>query len=69
MVIIRDQDFAEANKIFSKYSTKPVYSSLIYEGNKYVVFEKGVAAALIEVDIKFGYDFKEGRIVARDKIQ
>lgn len=68
MVIIRDQDFAKANEIFTKYSTKPIYSSFMYEGAKYVVFEKGVAAALIEVDIRYGLDLKEGRIIARDKI-
>lgn len=69
MVIVNQKDYAAANEIFKKYNTRPVYSILDYEGSKYVIFERGVAAALLEVDIKFGCRYTEGRIIDHDKIQ
>lgn len=69
MVIIRESDLSRANEIFRKYNTKPIYSILPYDGQRYIIFEKGIAAALIEVDMKMGYDYKEGRIYPRAKIQ
>lgn len=65
MVIIKEGDLSKANAIFKLYNTKPVYSILTYNGQRYIVFEKGVAAALLEVDIRMGCDYKEGRIIER----
>lgn len=68
MVIVNQKYYAAANEIFKKYNTKPVYSILDHAGNKYVIFEKGVAAALLEVDIKYGCKYIDGRIVEHDQI-
>lgn len=69
MVIVNIKDHPAANAIFKKYNTQPIYSILDYQGDKYVVFEKGVAAALLEVDIRYGCQYKDGRITEHDKIQ
>lgn len=68
MVIINRRNLSAANEVFAKYNTKPVYSILEYDGKKYLIFEKGIAAAMIEVDMKFGCQYKEGRIIEHDQI-
>lgn len=69
MVIVQEKDFSEANQIFAKYGSKPVYSVLPYNGLRYVIFESGAAAALLEVDIKIGCRYEGGKIINHDQIQ
>lgn len=68
MVIIRERDYAAANAIFNKYGTRPVYSVLPYNGSRYLIFESGVTAALLEVDMKMGCKYEGGKIIDHDQI-
>lgn len=68
MVIIQEKDQAAANEIFMRYNTKPVYSVLPYNGTRYLIFESGITAALIEVDMKMGCRYEGGRIINHDQV-
>lgn len=68
MVIIQEKDYAAANEIFSRYGTRPVYSILPYDGSRYLVFESGTTAALLEVDMKMGCRYERGKIINHDQI-
>lgn len=65
MIIIEEKDLPGANEIFMRHNTKPVYGILNVNGTRYVIFEKGKAAALLEVDMKYGKDYCNGRIIDR----
>jgi hypothetical protein len=66
IVIIRESDLSKANLILAKYNCKARYSIMTVNNARYVIFDSGVAAALIEIDMKYGLDYKDGRIVTRD---
>lgn len=66
LVIIKESDLAHANQILDKYNSRAKYSIMNVDNNRYAIFESGTAAALIEIDMKYGLDYKEGRIVKRD---
>lgn len=68
MVIIQEKDQTAANEIFMRYNTKPVYSVLPYNGTRYLIFESGITAALIEVDMKMGCRYEGGRIINHDQV-
>lgn len=68
MVIIQEKDYSAANEVFMKYGTRPVYSVLPYNGSRYLIFESGTAAALLEVDMKMGCKYEGGKIINHDQI-
>lgn len=68
MIIVREVDLPAANTIFAKYGVKPVYSVLPYNGKRYIVFENSVTAALLEVDMVMGCQYKEGKIIEHDQV-
>lgn len=68
MVIIQEKDYSAANEIFMKYNTRPVYSVLPYNGSRYLIFESGTTAALLEVDMKMGCRYEGGKITNHDQI-
>lgn len=68
VVIIRERDYSAANEIFSKYNTRPVYSVLPYNGSRYLIFESGTTAALLEVDMKMGCRYEGGKIIEHDQV-
>lgn len=68
MVIIKEKDYSDAQEVFARYGTRPVYSVLPYNGSRYLVFDSGVAAALLEVDMKMGCRYEGGKIIDHDQI-
>lgn len=66
MVIVAENNLKRANAILMKHNSKSVYSFVTYEGKRYAIFEKGTAAALLEIDMCCGCDYKEGRIIERN---
>lgn len=68
MVIINERDLSQANEIFMKYGSRPVYSVLALNGSRYIIFDNGVAAALLEIDIRLGCRYERGKIIEHDQI-
>lgn len=68
MVIIKERDLSDANEVFARYGTRPVYSVLPYNGSRYLVYDGGMTAALLEVDMKMGCKYEGGKIIDHDQI-
>lgn len=64
-VIIPANKVQEAGQIMTKYQSRLVYQALKDGNDMYCVISQGPAAALIEIDMKFGLNYNEGKITSR----
>lgn len=56
IVIIKEDQLAEAKLLFARYNAKLVYSRILYKGQSYLALSEGPVGALLLVRATLGSD-------------